>query len=131
MDGKYTKDNCEVRAFLREEILSGIPVIIVNGSTDVIKNLFEGQFCPEVVAGQSPDGKPVGKEIVYGYITYPVSNKTLLTKVFISTDQSFRAVREAYVWASSNTPSNAGTITIEATQHWNQIYQLDYTTGDS
>ena len=130
VDGGYAKGN-EVRAFLKEEISLGIPVIIVNGSTDVVKNLFKGQFCPEVVAGQSPDGKPVGKETVYGYVAYPIDNKTMLTKVFISTDPSFEAIREAYAWASSNIPSNAGTITIKATPYWNQIYQLDYTTGDS
>gem|GEM_PF-2287602 len=131
VDGGYVKSNHKVKALLKKEILSGIPVIIVNGSTDVVKNLFEGQFCPEVVAGQSPDGKQVGEETVYGYVTYPIGNKAMLTKVFISTDPSFEAIREAYTWASSSIPPNAGTITIEATPYWDQIYQLDYTTGNS
>ncbi len=131
VDGGCAESNHKLKALLKKEILSGIPVIIVNGSTEVAKDLFEGQFCPEVIAGQSPDGKPVGEETVYGYVTYPTGNKTMLTKVFISTDPSFEAIREAYIWAYINIPPDAGTITIEATPYWNQIYQLDYTTGDS
>jgi hypothetical protein len=129
VDGKYAKKDPKLKAFLKTKILSGVPVIVINGNTDVVKNLFKGQFCPEVVAGRTPDGKPIGKETVYGYIVYPIDNKTLMTKVFISTDPSFEAILEAYKWASNNMPNVP--VTIKATPYWNQIYQLDYTTGDS
>lgn len=129
VDGGRARNLPGIKDFLREEILSGIPVIVVNGSTEIAKNLFEGQFSPQIVDGRRPDGKKIGEEKVYGFIIYQI-NRTLVSKVFISTDPSSAIVREAYSWAEENIHPYVGDFTIQASPYWNQIYQLNYTTGN-
>ncbi len=132
VDGKHAKNIKlnSLRSFLKREILSGVPVIVVNGNTRIVKRLFKGQFYPTVIGGRTPDDKPIGRETIYGYINYPIDNKTLVTKVFISTDSSPGIILEAYKWALSNMPSTR--VAIKSTApYWKQICQLNYTTGDS
>ncbi|ANF22644.1 hypothetical protein [Thermococcus piezophilus] len=132
VDGPYVAEHPETKESIKDELLRGIPVIVVNGHTEVIKSLLPHQFKPEIISGKTPDGRPIKGEKVYGYIVYPISEGVLVTKVFISPDPGRRAVEEAYRWAVRNMPPNAGTIdvSIESTGEWTQIYQLDFSTVD-
>jgi hypothetical protein len=132
VEGSYVENSSQLKQFLKEEVLSGIPVI-VKDNPELLKGIFKGQFYPRVVGGQKPDGTPLGKERVYGYVTYPLPDGTLRSKVFISIDPSPESIKDAYQWAVENLQPNAGSLEIEplsSGSYWEYQFQLDFTSGN-
>lgn len=132
VEGEYAENNPQIKQFIKEEVLSGIPVIVID-NPKLLKDIFEGQFYPRVVGGQRPDGTPLGKEHVYGYVTYPRSDGMLMTKVFISVDLSPKAIEDAYNWAIKNLQPDAGSLEVQPLSsgaYWGYQSQLDFTSGD-
>ena len=133
VDSFYVKNNRQLRELVKKDILSGIPVIVI-GNPEVIKGTFKGQFFAELVAGRGPEGKPIKKATVYGYVTYP-SNGILVSREFVSIDRVPEAIKEAYNWAVKNLKPNAGTFKLgvkplSSGAYWSYKSQLDFTTGD-
>ena len=135
VEGQYVGNNMQVGNFIRGEVFSGVPVIAID-SPELFNGVFEGQFYPRVVDGQGPDGTPLRKEKehVYGYVTYPLPDGRLVTKVFISIDPGPGAIKDAYEWALANLRPEAGSLEVQPLSsgaYWGYVGQLDITTGDS
>lgn len=113
-------------AFLIEEILSGVPVIVL-GNTGIAKNLFDGQSSPYIADGRTPDGKPI-RETAFGYMCYPVGD-ILFEKIFLTSEENLtEAVRLAYEWAVEDNPDDTGDAQILG-PYWSYVTQLDYSSG--
>ena len=110
VESSFMKDSPWAKEFVKRELLSGIPIIVL-GKPDVLKDAFKGQFFAEVVAGKG--NTKSGEATVYGYVVYP-SNGILKSKEFASFGSSQKALREAYKWALSNLRLDAGTLKIES-----------------
>ncbi|WP_157727200.1 hypothetical protein [Thermococcus profundus] len=59
VEGSYVENSSQLKQFIKEEILSGIPVI-VKDNPELLKGIFKGQFYPRIVGGRNPDGTPLG-----------------------------------------------------------------------
>lgn len=116
------------KEFLLDEILSGIPIIVLQ-NTGIAKNLLEGHPTPSVVDGRTPDGMVMG-ETAFGCMAYPVGN-ILHVKFFLSCIEDFReAAKFGYLWAAEYISEEAGDVQVLADAYWGYIYQLDWSSGD-
>lgn len=124
VESSYVKNNPRLKNFVKKEILSEIPVIVI-GNPEILEKTFKGQFFARVIAGEGE--KKLGEATVYGYIVY-ISGGMFMSREFASFGSPNKVLKDAYKWALSNLKSNAGTLEIKPTSsgaYWAYQHQLD------
>ncbi|ADI32413.1 hypothetical protein [Staphylothermus hellenicus] len=131
VEGAYASKHMEAEEIMREELLRSVPIIIINGHTEILRSIIPSDFKPEIINGRSPINETVN-EAVYGYLVYSTKN-ALVQSVFISTDPGEEGIIEAYKWAVRNTVSVSHTPNpnIVDSTYKTEIYQLSISTGNS